>query len=260
MQIFDRIDATNLDRREWHLWLLAFAVILVLASGMALLIYPAIFSTPVVLSGDTMRKSFFGFCLLSVLLLGYLVDRQIEIRQLRRRLAIEERTIWRVRHEASTDLLATLPGFKHFQDQLAMEHRRATVSHQPLSLMMVALKPSRTFSEAPEASTALGDASRALIRKLRGEDSIFHLSPGVFCIVLPGVAASDAHRVANRLTEGLNDASTAGSKFSFEVSTVNYLENFASAWEMEEVVRAFLPERALWQGMSEVGAPSTTAQ
>ena len=53
MKIFDQIDAGNLDRREWQLWVLALAVILVLAAGMALLMYPAIFSTPVIVTGPT---------------------------------------------------------------------------------------------------------------------------------------------------------------------------------------------------------------
>jgi hypothetical protein len=36
MQIFDRIDPGNLDRRELHLWILALTVILIQATGVGL--------------------------------------------------------------------------------------------------------------------------------------------------------------------------------------------------------------------------------
>ncbi len=254
MKIFDRVDPLTLDRREWQLWFLALTVILVLAVGLALLMYPAVFAHPVVLSGMTMRKSFFGFCALSVLVLAYLVDRQIVIAQLRKRLAEEQRLIIRVRHEASADLLATLPDFEHFQDRLTMEYRRAAATEQPLSLVMIVLKPSRTLSATIEVATAFGDAAKALVRKLRGEDSIYLFSPGVFCVVLPGVAADNAYRVANRLTEGLEDASGASSRFSFEVRAFNYPEHARSAREIEEAVRAFVPRRTTGALGPELGA------
>jgi uncharacterized membrane protein YbhN (UPF0104 family) len=139
MHIFDRIDPTNLDRRELQLWLLSFVVIVVLSVATALLMYPTIFSTPVVVSGLLQRKAFFGFCALAILLLTYLADRQVTIVHLHRRLAEEQATLTRVRREASTDLLATLPDFQHFQDRLAMEYRRAAAIEQPLSLVLAVL-------------------------------------------------------------------------------------------------------------------------
>ena len=45
MPIFDQIDPRNLDRREWELWMLALTVILILAVGMALLMYPRLSPT-----------------------------------------------------------------------------------------------------------------------------------------------------------------------------------------------------------------------
>jgi len=59
MKVFDQIDPLKVERRKWHLWLLALTVILVLTVGMALLMYPTVFSHPVVLTGATQRKAFF---------------------------------------------------------------------------------------------------------------------------------------------------------------------------------------------------------
>ena len=243
MKVFDRIEQKDLDRREVQLWVLALTTLAVLAAGMALLMYPTVFKDPIVLSGITFRKIFFGFCALSALLLGYLLDRQIVIRNLRRLLLEEQKRIIRIRHEASSDLLNTLPGIDHFRDRLAMEYRRASGTKQPLSLLLVELKSSRELKDTSEVATAFGDAAMTMTRKLRGEDSIYHFRDGIFAIVLPGVACESAYRVSSRLDEGLRDASGASDRFSSKIRVVNFPDHAASAREMEESVLSIVPGR-----------------
>ena len=89
MRIFDRIDPRTLDRRQWELWMLALTVIFILTVGMALLMYPSALFNDLLVSSTTKLKIFIGFCALSVLLVGYLLDRQVVISQLRKRLAKE---------------------------------------------------------------------------------------------------------------------------------------------------------------------------
>ncbi len=141
MRIFDRIDHSNLEQREWQLWLLALTVLVVFVAGMALVMYPTVLSRPIVLSGVTIRKAFFGLCALSLLLVVYFVDRQMAIRQLRRQLAQEQRRITRFRQEASDDLLRTWPRLDPFRDRLVMECRRAAITEQPLSIVLIELTP-----------------------------------------------------------------------------------------------------------------------
>jgi GGDEF domain-containing protein len=237
MRIFDQIDPRNLDRRQWELWMLALTAISTLVVGMALLMYPTALSNDLIVSGATKRKIFFGFCALSVLMVGYFLDRQIVINQLRRRVVA-------IRHEASVDLLATLPGFDLFRDRLAMEHRRAASTHMPLSLLMIQLEPSPQLPDKEEINTAFGDAAKALIRKLRAEDSIYHLCPGVFAIVLPGMDTGNAYRISTRFTEGLRDASGASSRFLFDLHVFSYPEDASTAREMEEAARCFFPTKS----------------
>ncbi len=83
MQLFDRVDPNTLDGRELKLWMLAHTVIVVLAIGVGLLMYPAVFSQPANLSEVPTRAVFFGFCALAAMTVGYFVDRQAVIRRLR---------------------------------------------------------------------------------------------------------------------------------------------------------------------------------
>jgi len=241
MRMFDRIDPLNLNRRQRELWLLALALIVILGVGVVLLMYPAALSNDILVSGATKRKLFFGFCTLLVLLVGYFVDRQMVINQLRRRVAQEHQQLMEIRRQASVNLLATLPGFGLFRDRLAMEHRRAASIHLPLSLLVVGLKPSPHLPDQDAIDAAFADAANSLSRKLRGEDSIYHFPPGVFAIVLPGVGAENASTISRRLTEGLQDASGSSTRFLFEVRLIGYPEHASTAREMEEAVRSLFP-------------------
>jgi GGDEF domain-containing protein len=238
MLIFDRIDPTKLDRRDTQLWVLALAMIVILASGIALLIYPSAFTMPVVLSAPLLKRVFVAFCALALLVVGYLMERRIVVGRLRARLREEESRARQMLNEASADLLGTLPGVEHFRDRLAMEFRRAANAQLPLSLLLVRLTPSDRLNISGDVMTAYGDAAKALLRKLRGEDSIYMFGPGAFGVVLPGVRATDAQRVETRLGEGLSDASGASDRFSFSLRAVSFPENVSSAHEMEQAALA----------------------
>jgi GGDEF domain-containing protein len=242
MKVFDQINPQTLERREWELWLLTLGMILVLATGVALLMYPMVFSRPVPFSLPAMRGIFFGYCGLSFLLVVYLVNRQIVIRHLRRQVAEGlSRNIF-LRHKASVDLLGSLPKFDRFQDRLAMDFRRAANSQQPLSLVIARLTSSGGSTDETEVDTALGDAANALLRRLRGDDSIYQFQRGIFGILLPGTGTAEAQRISNRLGEAITDASGTTNRFTFGLQVVNYPEQAESARELEESARVCLAE------------------
>ena len=255
MHVFDRIDPTTIDRRDWQLWLLAVAVILVLSGGVALLMYPAVFSEPLALSGSMFHQVFFAFCILCFLLVGYLMDRHILIRRLRHQLVEEHQRSVKLLEQASAELLQGLPGLDHFRDRLAMEVRRASTLQQPVSLLIVGLQPSRELKIAGGESTAFGDAAKSVIRRLRREDSIYIFRHGIFGIVLPATSASQAGRVMGRLQEGLTDAGGASGRFSFEIRLVNFPEHAGTTHELEK--QAILAFPVDWPRTE--GAPEESA-
>lgn len=238
MDIFDAPDPKRLNSRETQLWILAIVVLAVLAVGIAVLMYPAVFSTPAAPREATLKIVFFAFCALSVLMVSYLVDRQLVIQTLRRRLAEEQTHSSTLISQTSAYLLDSLPGLSHFQDRLAMEFRRSLNTDQPLSVVAVALNLSRNVLAPGEIISAFGDAAKALMRRLRGEDSLFFFRTGAFAVVLPHSSGHHAHQLADRIAEGLVDASGASDRFTFGVNTINYPDDVSSASELERRVRA----------------------
>ncbi len=85
MHIFDRVDPLALDTRERHLWLLALSILFILAVGIALIIYPSVFSIPIALTVTSPRATFFGLCAMAVLVVSYFLDRQFVISRLRKK-------------------------------------------------------------------------------------------------------------------------------------------------------------------------------
>jgi len=241
MRLFDRVDSKSVDKREFHLAVFSLSIITVLVTGIAILMYPTIETHPVIFSARTLKISFFGFCALSLLLLGYLVDRQIVVRRLRREIRQAEARYTELHRQVGKDLLETLAGMNHFQDRLMMEFRRAVNLRDTLSVMVVRLTPTANLINPAEVTAALGDAVKAITRKLRREDSLYHFAEGAFGIMLPGVSVQNARIVAARLAEGLNDVSGAVDRFTHDVKIFNYPQHAATASELENAVRALLP-------------------
>jgi hypothetical protein len=247
MRVFDKINPERLDRRELHLTLLACCTILILGTGLALLMYPLVFSH----SSLVLRNAFYGFCGLSALLAIYLVDRQITIQHLRRQIAEAGKRAEATKIETSAELLNAIPNLNSFKDRLAMEYRRTAAADQALSVLVITIILPEEASSAPVVISLLSDAAKAISRKLRGHDSLYVLRPHCFGTILPTVSRVVAEGVSSRVSEGLSDAAGAASRFSYKIHVVSAPVNAASAHELQEAVLAVLPADNSMRSMAE---------
>jgi GGDEF domain-containing protein len=235
----DRQELDRLERRELQLTIVAAVFVFVLAAGLAAFMYPLVFVHPVENGNKwTMRVAFFGFCALTLLFIGYLLERQRTVRNLKGQILQElERNI-ELRLQASADLLHTMPDINHFWDRLTMEFRRAMTMQRNLTLLLVKAKGLATGQA--DNTSALGDAAKAMSRKLRPTDSIYHLAPEVFGLVLSETDTLNAKRIAVRLQEELQMV-RAKHGGTFDTSVHNYPEHVQSSHELEDIVKSMLP-------------------
>jgi GGDEF domain-containing protein len=236
-----KIKSVDLDQREYHFSLFVCLAIIVLAGGLALLMYPAVFSNREASPFATSKVAFFGFCTLACLLVAYIANRQITVQRLRSQIAADRKRASEALEQASADVLGTMPNFATFEDRLAMEFRRALVADLKLSVLVVAIHLSVNLSDSSHGTAAQGDAAKAISRKLREQDSIYILSPGYFGVILPGADREAAQRVSARLAEGLSDAAGASDRYSFKIHSISYPEQTSSAHDLELVVCGWLP-------------------
>lgn len=254
MAALDRNQLEHLERRELHLTVLAAVFVLIQAAGLAVLMYPLVFLRPDSGNKWTLRVAYFGFCVLSILFAGYLLDRQRVVRNLKQSLLEQlERNI-QLRQQASLDILQSMPGQDHFWDRLTMEHRRAMTMHTTLTLLLVQATGFSANKDPKQREAGWGDAAKAMAGKLRPTDSIYNLSPELFAIVLPETDTVNGKRVAIRLQEALQ-AVRAVHGISFDIAVHNYPEHVQSSHELEDIVKSLLPEGQTW----ELPAPAPTA-
>jgi GGDEF domain-containing protein len=243
MPTIDRQELDRLERRGFQLTIFSAVFVLVLASGLAIFMYPLVFVHP---EGNkwTLRAAFFGFCVLTLLFVGYLFDRQSSFTQVKLQLLSELERNVELQIQASTDLLKSMPDQNHFWDRLSMECRRALTMEKNLSLVLVKVKPGAKAT-LNDQKAALSDAAKGMSKKLRPSDSIYHLFDDLFGIVLPETDTLNAKRIALRLNEELQ-AVRARYGSSFDLSAHNYPDHVKSSHELEDIVKSMLPEKEEW--------------
>jgi GGDEF domain-containing protein len=241
----NRKDLDQLEQRELQLTIVAAVFVFVLASGLAVFMYPMVFVHADQSNKWTLRVAFFGFCALTLLFVGYLFDRQRTVRNLKQHLLEElERNI-ELRLQASADLLHTMPDISYFWDRLTMEYRRAKTMERTMTLVLVKAKPGPSSANAADHTAGLGDSAKAMSRKLRPTDSIYRLAPDLFGLVLPETDTLNANRIAMRLQDELQSVKTKHG-LSFDTTVHNYPEHVKSAHELEDIVKSLLPEKEEW--------------
>lgn len=241
MHLFDQIQTQQLENRQLQLTLLASLTIAVLATGVALLMYPAIFSREVLFSSRSLQCAFYGFCLLSVLLVGYLWDRQLTIRRLTQQVRIERRRNTASHLKASNDLLNMIPGIRGFREQLFAHSLQVGAKVPALSVAVVRLYLSGMIEHKSEEQIAFADAAQVIHRRLRKEDSIWALSRGVYGIILAGMDANAAERFTASVELGLQDAAGVNGRFTADVQLLTVGDHARSAYDVAKAITELLP-------------------
>jgi GGDEF domain-containing protein len=245
MGVLNRKELDQLERRELQLTVLAAVFVLVLASGLALFMYPLVFVHPDEANKWVLRVAFFGFCALTLLFVAYLLDHQRTVRKLKQHLLSELERNVELRHQAGVDLLQSMPDLNHFWDRLTMEYRRAMTMQKTISLLLVKAKSSASSSQPDDQTAAWSDAAKAISRKLRPTDSIYRLAHDLFGVVLPETDTLNAKRIAVRLQEELQPV-RANHGVAFDITVHNCPEHAKSAHELEDIVKSLLPEKQDW--------------
>lgn len=241
MNDLDDIHPEEIVHKELRWRVLALALIFILAVGMALMLYPAVFATP---TRGTIHAVLFGFCALSgLLMIDYLVDRHILICRLRGRLAARDNAIQRVKQHASSKFLASLPALDDFTNRLSLRFRRVSGVDQPLSVLAIKIELRPDVCNLTEAPVVYADAGLAVLRRMRGEDSLYLIEPGAYGILLPRISTHAAEVIKSRLEEQLRDAAGLVPRFNFSVRLINYPDQAKSADDMLKAIRPCLGSR-----------------
>ncbi|MGO8792155.1 MAG: EAL domain-containing protein [Terriglobia bacterium] len=188
----------SIERRDWHLWLLAFLVILILGVGLLSFMFPAAFweRSGVLQAPD---RAFYGFSLMLVLTLVYLHQNQSKLREQKRK-QWEENLV----HIAFHDPLTDLPNRLLLLDRLGLCVSRA--KRHPDYLFAVLYMDLDRFKMINDGmGHVVGDqllvqVGRRLQSCLRATDTVSRLGGDEFAILMDDIKHfSDVNRLVERV-------------------------------------------------------------
>jgi len=214
----------KLDRLDWNLWVLAILLILILSAGLLSFMFPAVFWMKEGVAMETQQRAFFGFCVLLGLIQVYLLQKQANVRRLKRELIEAQAALGRADREAAIQSFQTLPNEGQFHDALAMEFRRASTSRERLAVVL--------FTVRGTSLEMLGSMTRMLRSMLREGETLYRISDQSVGVILPGMQLSNAASFAT-LAEDISGMP----KGWLEVCTVAYPDDVSSLAELEKQLR-----------------------
>ena len=216
----------ELERQDWHLWILAVLLLFVLGLSLLSFMFPSVFWFGEELALRAPQRAFLGFGLLLGLVLVYMLQRQATIRGLKRQLfeAYVERA--EAERSAAVQAFLTLPDVSQFRDALAMEYRRAATARAHVALLLLGLQDS-SWEE-------LGYTTNLLRHMLRHGEALFRLSDNTLGAILPNMQVAEAALFAKQV-EGHIAAQMPGLKVATSVTA--YPEQAASLTELERQMR-----------------------
>jgi GGDEF domain-containing protein len=217
----------SLERQDWHLWILAGILLLVLGGSLVAFMFPAAFWFAQELPLRAAPRAVGGFCVLMLLAFAYMVQRQTTVRSLRRQLYVALMAAAETERQRFESVVETLPGLSQFRDSLAMEYRRASTSGAPLSVALLDL-PCSTAEER-------GRAAEMIRYLLRSGEGLFSLPGELFGLILPNMAVHHANGFASQAVVKLTAAFPA-----LQVNTTvnTYPDQAGSLSELESVLRS----------------------
>jgi diguanylate cyclase (GGDEF)-like protein len=188
----------SIDRRDWHLWLLSFLLIVVLGMGLLSFMFPVAFWERDALL-QAPDRPFYGLSLLLVLTLAYLHQKQSRLRELKR-----EQWEARLVHVAFHDPLTDLPNRALFADRLEQCVSRAR-RHPDYLFAVLYMDLDRFKIINDSMGHAIGDqllvqVGKRLRSALRNSDTVSRLGGDEFAILMDDIKHNgDVNRVIERV-------------------------------------------------------------
>lgn len=232
---------SQLERRDWELWLIVSLTGVLVATGLAAILFPAAF-----LKHDNMhfevtvsRPLATGLFTLLALLNTYLVTKRLEIRRLREKLLSSTIQQELIRQQSFTDPLTEIYNRRSMEEIAGRFISHARRLKNPLSLLLVDVdrfKDVNTTFGHLTGDVVLADTAVLLKNSVRGSDAVFRYGGDEFVIILADTARSGAGKVIDRIRAYLLDWNRAGTLDGFELSLSIGISEWSDGVTLDELL------------------------
>lgn len=234
---------SQLEKRDWELWLIVSLTGVLVATGLAAILFPAAF-----LKRDNMhfevtvsRPLATGLFILLALLNTYLVTKRLEIRRLREKLLSSTIQQELLRQQSFTDPLTEIYNRRSLEEIAGRFISHARRLKNPLSLLLVDVdrfKDVNTTFGHLTGDVVLADTAALLKSSVRGSDAVFRYGGDEFVIILADTSGLGAAKVIERIRACLLDWNRAGSLDGFELSLSIGISEWSDGMTLDELLDA----------------------
>src|SRR5580693_8857289 len=214
---------SQLEKRDWELWLIVSLTGVLVATGLLALLFPAAFlkQENVHFEVTVSRPLAVGLIALLALLNTYLVSKRIEIRRVREELISS--TIQRelVKQQSFTDPLTEIYN-RHSLEEMTgrfISHARRLKSSLTFLLIDIdRFKDVNTRFGHLTGDVVLADTAALLKSSVRGSDAVFRYGGDEFLIILADTSRTGAAKVIERIRAYLLEWNGAATLEGFELN------------------------------------------
>ena len=232
---------SQLERRDGELWLIVSLTGVLVATGLAAILFPAAF-----LKHDNMhfevtvsRPLATGLFILLALLNTYLVTKRLEIRRLREKLLSSTIQQELIRQQSFTDPLTEIYNRRSLEEIAGRFISHARRLKNPLSLLLIDVdrfKDVNTTFGHLTGDVVLADTAALLKSSVRGSDAVFRYGGDEFLIILADTSRSGAAKVIERIRAYLLDWNRAGTLDGFELSLSIGISEWSDGVTLDELL------------------------
>jgi diguanylate cyclase (GGDEF)-like protein len=232
---------SQLERRDWELWLIVSLTGVLVATGLAAILFPAAF-----LKHDNMhfevtvsRPLAIGLFILLALLNTYLVTKRLEIRRLREKLLSSTIQQELIRQQSFTDPLTEIYNRRSLEEIAGRFISHARRLKNPLSLLLIDVDRFKDVNTAfghLTGDVVLADTAALLKNSVRGSDAVFRYGGDEFVIILADTSRLGAAKVIERIRAYLFDWNRAGTLEGFELNLSIGISEWSDGVTLDELL------------------------
>jgi diguanylate cyclase (GGDEF)-like protein len=232
---------SQLERRDGELWLIVSLTGVLVATGLAAILFPAAFlkHDSVHFELTVSRPLATGLIVLLALLNTYLVTKRFEIRRLREKLISSTIQQELIRQQSFTDPLTEIYNRRSLDEIAGRFISHARRLNNSLSFLLIDVdrfKDVNTKFGHLTGDVVLADTAALLKSSVRGSDAVFRYGGDEFLVILADTSRSGAATVIERIRTYLVDWNRGAALDGFELNLSIGVAEWSGALTLDELL------------------------
>ena len=231
----------SVERRDWELWILALVTVAILAAGLFFVLLPAVFmgQRTIQLRADLSPQLMLGLVLLVLLLIAYLVHKQMQLRALRLRSIVEAWNFEVAHIQMLIDPLTQVFNRSSLEEILGKEIKRVQRKQSTLVFLYVDVNDFKLVNTRfghLSGDLVLAEVGGLLKQCVRGSDYVVRMGGDEFLVALVDTDTNGGEIVKTRVRQRVEEWNQNSPLPGFRLSVSVGIQPFDGTQTFDQVM------------------------